>query len=175
MDDTVITDEIKLGDNDTLGALVANLLEADALVILTDQAGLYPYPAFLFIELKYLVHVLGEVNDDCFSYRLAGQAGSCASRKNGHAEVARDFHRSKHVFVSSRNNHAYGFDFVDAGVGAVQEAGNFIEANFAGDPLFQGFVEIFVHAPLHLAHARLSRAAPAATRRGVDSVGSGVL
>ncbi len=39
--DTVVNDEIKFGDNDTLGALVANLVEADALVILTDQPGLY--------------------------------------------------------------------------------------------------------------------------------------
>jgi glutamate 5-kinase len=39
--DTVVTDEIKFGDNDTLGALVANLIEADALVILTDQRGLH--------------------------------------------------------------------------------------------------------------------------------------
>lgn len=39
--DTVVTDEIKFGDNDTLGALVANLIEADALVILTDQRGLF--------------------------------------------------------------------------------------------------------------------------------------
>ena len=39
--DTVVTDEIKFGDNDTLGALVANLVEADALIILTDQDGLY--------------------------------------------------------------------------------------------------------------------------------------
>ena len=39
--DTVVTDEIKFGDNDTLGALVTNLIEADALVILTDQRGLY--------------------------------------------------------------------------------------------------------------------------------------
>ena len=39
--DTVVTDEIKFGDNDTLGALVANLIEADALIILTDQLGLY--------------------------------------------------------------------------------------------------------------------------------------
>jgi glutamate 5-kinase len=39
--DTVVTDEIKVGDNDTLGALVANLVEAEALVILTDQAGLF--------------------------------------------------------------------------------------------------------------------------------------
>ena len=39
--DTVATDEIRLGDNDTLGALVTNLIEADCLVILTDQPGLY--------------------------------------------------------------------------------------------------------------------------------------
>ena len=39
--DTVVTDEIKFGDNDTLGALVANLIEAEALIILTDQAGLF--------------------------------------------------------------------------------------------------------------------------------------
>ena len=39
--DTVVTDEIKFGDNDTLGALVTNLIDADALVILTDQEGLY--------------------------------------------------------------------------------------------------------------------------------------
>ena len=39
--DTVVTDEIKFGDNDTLGALVANLVDADGLIILTDQQGLF--------------------------------------------------------------------------------------------------------------------------------------
>ena len=39
--DTVVTDEIKFGDNDTLAALVTNLIEADVLIILTDQTGLY--------------------------------------------------------------------------------------------------------------------------------------
>jgi len=39
--DTVTTDEIRLGDNDTLGALVTNLIEADVLLLLTDQGGLY--------------------------------------------------------------------------------------------------------------------------------------
>jgi glutamate 5-kinase len=39
--DTVTTDEIRVGDNDTLGALVTNLIEADVLVLLTDQRGLY--------------------------------------------------------------------------------------------------------------------------------------
>ncbi len=54
--DTVVTDEIKFGDNDTLGALVANLVEADVLVILTDQQGLYSAdprkdPAARFIDV----------------------------------------------------------------------------------------------------------------------------
>ena len=53
--DTVVTDEIKLGDNDTLGALVANLVEADALVILTDQAGLYDADPRKFAGAK-LIH-----------------------------------------------------------------------------------------------------------------------
>ena len=39
--DTVVTDEIRFGDNDTLGALVANVVEADGLIILTDQLGLF--------------------------------------------------------------------------------------------------------------------------------------
>src|SRR5690606_23770413 len=39
--DTVVTDEIRFGDNDTLGALVANLIDAEVLVILTDQQGLF--------------------------------------------------------------------------------------------------------------------------------------
>jgi glutamate 5-kinase len=39
--DTVVNEEIKVGDNDTLGALVANLVEADAYIILTDQKGLF--------------------------------------------------------------------------------------------------------------------------------------
>jgi glutamate 5-kinase len=39
--DTVVTDEIRFGDNDTLAALVANLIDADALLLLTDQEGLY--------------------------------------------------------------------------------------------------------------------------------------
>ena len=53
--DTVVNDEIKFGDNDTLGALVANLVEADALVILTDQKGLFSAdprkdPAATFVD-----------------------------------------------------------------------------------------------------------------------------
>lgn len=50
--DTVVTDEIRFGDNDTLGALVANLLEADALLLLTDQEGLFDADPAITLTLR---------------------------------------------------------------------------------------------------------------------------
>ncbi|MBL8492077.1 MAG: glutamate 5-kinase [Rhodocyclaceae bacterium] len=75
--DTVVTDEIKFGDNDTLGALVANLVEADALVILTDQPGLFSAdprkdPAATLISL-------GRADDRAYE-AMAGGAGSGISK-----------------------------------------------------------------------------------------------
>ena len=75
--DTVVNDEIKFGDNDTLGALVANLVEADALIILTDQKGLYTAdprkdPAATFVhEAKA---------GDASLEAMAGGAGSSIGR-----------------------------------------------------------------------------------------------
>ena len=75
--DTVVNDEIKVGDNDTLGALVANLIEADALVILTDQPGLYSAdprknPQATFIQVAQAGDPALEV--------MAGGAGSSIGR-----------------------------------------------------------------------------------------------
>ncbi len=75
--DTVVNDEIKFGDNDTLGALVANLVEADALVILTDQKGLYTAdprkdPAARFVHEA--------VAGDPALEAMAGGAGSSLGR-----------------------------------------------------------------------------------------------
>jgi glutamate 5-kinase len=71
--DTVVNDEIKFGDNDTLGALVANLVEADLYVILTDQKGLYTAdprkdPAAQFVHTAQA--------GDAALERMAGGAGS---------------------------------------------------------------------------------------------------
>jgi len=71
--DTVVNDEIKFGDNDTLGALVANLVEADALIILTDQKGLYTAdprkdPAARFVDV-------GKAGDAALE-AMAGGVGS---------------------------------------------------------------------------------------------------
>ena len=71
--DTVVNDEIKFGDNDTLGALVANLVEADALVILTDQKGLYTADPRKDPAARF-VHV-GKAGDTALE-AMAGGVGS---------------------------------------------------------------------------------------------------
>jgi glutamate 5-kinase len=71
--DTVVNDEIKFGDNDTLGALVANLVEADALVILTDQKGLFTADPRLDAQASF-VHE-AKAGDPALE-RMAGGAGS---------------------------------------------------------------------------------------------------
>ncbi len=75
--DTVVNDEIKFGDNDTLGALVANLVDADAYVILTDQRGLYSAdprkdPQARFIDVA--------TAGDPALEQMAGGAGSSIGR-----------------------------------------------------------------------------------------------
>ena len=71
--DTVAIDEIRLGDNDTLGALVTNLIEADCLVILTDQQGLYSADPRRDPEAKLITHAhAGDMDLE----RMAGGAGS---------------------------------------------------------------------------------------------------
>jgi glutamate 5-kinase len=75
--DTVVNDEIKFGDNDTLGALVANLIEADALVILTDQKGLYSADPRRDPEARFIdVARAGDPELE----RMAGGAGSNIGR-----------------------------------------------------------------------------------------------
>lgn len=71
--DTVITDEIRLGDNDTLGALVTNLIEAESLVILTDQAGLYSDDPRHNPDAQFIHHA--QAGDSSLE-QMAGGAGS---------------------------------------------------------------------------------------------------
>jgi glutamate 5-kinase len=75
--DTVVTDEIKLGDNDTLGALVSNLIEAELLVILTDQAGLFTADPRKAPDAKLLSEVRA---GDPTLEAMAGGAGSAFGR-----------------------------------------------------------------------------------------------
>ena len=71
--DTVVTEEIRFGDNDTLAALVANLIEADALVILTDQQGLYSADPRKNTDAKFINF---ETAGNLELEQMAGGAGS---------------------------------------------------------------------------------------------------
>jgi glutamate 5-kinase len=75
--DTVVNDEIKFGDNDTLGALVANLVEADALVILTDQRGLYSADPRKVPDARFID--VATAGDPALEL-MAGGAGSAIGR-----------------------------------------------------------------------------------------------
>ena len=71
--DTVATDEIAVGDNDTLGALVTNLIEADTLVILTDQRGLYEADPRKNPAARFVAHA--QAGDPALE-SMAGGSGS---------------------------------------------------------------------------------------------------
>lgn len=71
--DTVVTDEIRFGDNDTLAALVANLIDADLLVILTDQQGLFASDPRRDPDAE-LVSV-AQANDESLDEMAGGSAG----------------------------------------------------------------------------------------------------
>jgi glutamate 5-kinase len=75
--DSVATDEICFGDNDTLASLVTNLIEADVLVILTDQAGLYTADPRIDLKAKLLNKVMVE---DPAIEQMAGGIGSSIGR-----------------------------------------------------------------------------------------------
>lgn len=71
--DTVATDEIRVGDNDTLGSLVTNLIEADVLIILTDQRGLYEADPRKQPDARFVSHA--QAGDPTLE-EMAGGAGS---------------------------------------------------------------------------------------------------
>jgi glutamate 5-kinase len=75
--DTVVNDEIKFGDNDTLGALVANLVDADALVILTDQPGLYSADPRKDPQARFIGEAVAGTPE---LEQMAGGAGSSLGR-----------------------------------------------------------------------------------------------
>lgn len=72
--DTVVTDEIRFGDNDTLAALVANLIEADYLIILTDQNGLFDRNPREFKEAKLISEA--SADDNSLAAMAEGGAGT---------------------------------------------------------------------------------------------------
>jgi len=75
--DTVTTDEIRFGDNDSLAALVVNLVEADALLLLTDQPGLFDKDPRRHSDAKLISQTLA--NDTRLDAMVMGDAGELGS------------------------------------------------------------------------------------------------
>lgn len=105
--DTVATDEIRFGDNDTLAALVANLVEADALIILTDQQGLYSEDPRKNPEAEFIS--TGQANDIKLHRMASSSGGSLGqggmSTKLSAAQRAARSGTST-LITSGRNNNA---------------------------------------------------------------------
>jgi glutamate 5-kinase len=120
--DTVVTDEIRFGDNDTLGALVANLVEADLLVILTDQDGLCDKDPRHHPDAKLLTQVrAGDPELIALSSGAAGslgrggmltkvQAAKLAARSGASTIVANG--RSENILQKLRQGQTLGTLFV---------------------------------------------------------------
>ena len=122
--DTVATDEIRFGDNDTLAALVANLVEADMLVILTDQEGLFDSDPRSNADAKLIHHA--EAKDESLmamagdssalgrggmltkirAARLASRSGTATVIASGRSEgILDDVYHAKEVgtFLTAEN------------------------------------------------------------------------
>ena len=82
--DAVATEEIRFGDNDTLGALVANLVEADLLIILTDQTGLFDANPSLYPDAKLISSI--SVNEALLD-EVAGESISGLGRGGMYTKV----------------------------------------------------------------------------------------
>ena len=120
--DTVVTDEIKFGDNDTLGALVANLVHADLLVILTDQDGLCDKDPRHHADAKLLSEVqAGDPSLDAMASSKGGvlgsggmftkvQAAKLAARSGTQTIVANG--REKDILLRLREDEMLGTLFV---------------------------------------------------------------
>lgn len=105
--DTVATDEIRFGDNDTLAALVANLVEADALIILTDQQGLFSEDPRKNPQAEFIS--IGQANDSKLHKMASSSGGSLGqggmSTKLTAAERAARSGTAT-LITSGRNNNA---------------------------------------------------------------------
>ncbi|MDD4928153.1 MAG: glutamate 5-kinase [Gallionella sp.] len=99
--DTVVTDEIKFGDNDTLGALVTNLIDADALIILTDQSGLFTADPRRDPAATLVSHAMA---GDTQLEGMAGGAGSSIGRGGMLTKILaarRAAHSGAHTVIAS--------------------------------------------------------------------------
>ena len=100
--DTVVTDEIRFGDNDTLGALVTNLVEAEALVILTDQKGMFERDPRVDPDAPLISQAFA--SDESLVAKATGNSGSGLGR-GGMATKIRAARLAARSGAKSRSKH----------------------------------------------------------------------
>jgi len=119
--DTVATDEIRFGDNDTLAALVANLVEADALIILTDQQGLFSEDPRKNSNAEFIS--TGQANDIRL-HKMAGSSGGVLGQGGMSTKLSAAQRAAKSgtatLITSGRNDNAL------LGIASAQENGTLL-------------------------------------------------
>ena len=102
--------------------------------LLQDDAGLHPRPLLFGVDFQHIVEVLAEVQHDGVVHGLAGQAGAAGAGQHRDAFPGAKVHHGLHIGRAAGDDDAHRLHLVDAGVGAVKQAGVGVKAHFAGHP-----------------------------------------
>src|SRR5262249_46415888 len=104
--------------------------------LLLHHTRLNDRPLLLFIHFEDAVEILRHIDDDGFADGLSRKAGARTPRKHRNFEIPRDLHRGEDIFMSAWKNHTDRFYFIDAGVGAVHQAGCAVETDLTANARF---------------------------------------
>ena len=113
--------------------------------LVLDEPRLDLRPLPFGVDLEHPVHVAGEVEDERAIDGLAGERGPAAAREERHLLPSRDLHGRLDVVGVARDHDTDRLDLVHGRVGGVEQTGDPIEANVAGDDLAKFVLEV-VHA-----------------------------
>ena len=139
--------------------------------LVQDDAGLNASPLLFGVDLEDVVEVLAEVHDDGVVDGLAGQAGAAGAGQHGNALAGGELDDGLHVGSRAGNDNAHGLHLVDAGVGAVEQAGMRVKtdlavhapAQFVSDLLPFAAANPAFHYRRHLWSSQLMQTAPSRT------------
>src|SRR5439155_570323 len=103
--------------------------------VVLDETRLHPSPQLVAVHLEHAVHVPREVEHQRVVHRLARERRAAAARQDRDPEPGGDLERGLDVVGVARDDDAHGFDLVHGGVGRVEEARSWIEADVSADSL----------------------------------------
>src|SRR6266550_5697928 len=103
--------------------------------LVLNQARLDATPEILFVYLKNVLHVFGEIHHDGVTHRLTGERSAAAARKNGNVQLVGDLDHRLNVAFMARHDHADRLDLIYRCIGGIQQTRVTIEANIAFNSL----------------------------------------